>query len=158
MYYLNKNQLLPSVVFFSTLILPFIIALIIAYAVEPKIEILLILLSLSLVYVVIILVMFCISRQKKWFILVEDESVQIRYLDNFKGDTKIRLKYEEIKQIEYYRINTIRGWTVLQSYVFPQSVFITFVYDGVEQKKFIGYLDKKAIQNFAEKNIQIKIH
>ena len=89
---------------------------------------------------------------------IEDEYIQIQYLDNFQGETNIKIKYDEIKQVEYFKINTIKGWSVLQAYVLPQSVFITFVYNGVEQKKFIGYLDKNAIQDLAEKNIQIKMH
>ena len=107
MHYLNKNQFKPAVIFFSMLFLPPIIALIIAYAVVLEIVLLIIMLSFSLVYIAIIITMLCISKNKKWFILIEEDYVQIQYLDNFQGEINIKINYEEIKQIEYCRITSI---------------------------------------------------
>lgn len=85
--------------------------------------------------------------------------MKLEFYDSINGKTKIELQFDEIIQFEYYRMNSIRGWLMLFSYIAPKCVFLTYNVKGNKQTKFIGYLDIKDVKEISKiTNSGLKIY
>ena len=159
MYYLENKQFKPAMILFGIPFIPSIIGLIIANIMVFEIELLIVLLLVLVVYITIVLILWKISKRKNHYLLLKNDEIEIVFHDFFNGKTKLELPYNKIKNIEYYRITSLKGWLMLFSYVFPKCVYITYEINGEEQTKFIGYMDYKDVKEVAKNNnIEIKIY
>lgn len=159
MYYLEQKQFKPSMILFGILFIPYIIGLIIANIMLFEIELLIILLMIIGIYLTIVIIFWKLSKRKEKYILIKDNIMELEFLDFISGKTKLELQFDEIIQFEYYRINSIRGWLMLFSYVLPMCVYLTYSVNGKEQTKFIGYLDIKDIKEISKiTNTDLKIY
>lgn len=159
MYYLDQKVFKPAIILLSIPFIPSIIALIIASSMFFKAEVLIILCSILIVYFSIVIILFIVSRKKKHYLHVQDDKVKIMFNDVFTGETKLELYYSDIIRMTYYRINSIKGWLMLFSYIFPNCVYITYSTNGEEQTKFIGYMDFRDVKAITKsKDIELIIH
>ena len=127
--------------------IPCIIGLIIANILLFKIELLIMLSIIIGVNLIIVIILWKLSKRKKHYLLLKDNEI------------KLEVQFYEIVRFEYYRINSIKGWLMLFSYIFPKCVYLTYNSNGEEQKKFIGYLDIGDIKEVSKKtNSELKIY
>ena len=159
MYYLEQKQFKPAMVLFGLLFIPILIGINIANVVFFRVELLIVSLVVLIVYLSIILFFWRLSKRKEHYLLINKNGVEILFHDSISGKIKVELSFEQIIKIEYYRINSIRSWFMLYSYVFPKCVYITYKIGGEEQTKFIGYMDLKDIKQIAnDKNIKLIVN
>lgn len=151
MYYLEQKQFKPGMILLGIPFIPCIIGLVIVNIKLFKIELLIMLLTVSVIYLTIILVLWKISKKREKYLLLKDNKIELGIYDPAIGKTKLEIEYNQIIKFEYYRINSIRGWLMLFSYVFPKCVYLTYNEKGVEQTKFIGYLDIQDIKEISQK-------
>ena len=98
MYYLDQKLFKPAMILLSIPFVPNIIALIIASTIFLKIELLVILFIILIVYIFILIVLYKASRNKKHYLLIQNDNMEICFNDIFKGETKLNLYYSEIKK------------------------------------------------------------
>ena len=159
MYYLEQKQFKPAMILFVIPFIPCIIGLIIANILLFKIELLIMLSIIIGVNLIIVIILWKLSKRKKHYLLLKDNEIKLEFLDSVKGKIKLEVQFDEIVRFEYYRINSIKGWLMLFSYIFPKCVYLTYNSNGEEQKKFIGYLDIGDIKEVSIKtNSELKIY
>lgn len=139
--------------------IPCIVGLIICNIHVFKIELFIILLIIIMVYFIIIFILWKLSRRKKYYLLVKNDSVELKFCDYNDDKIQLILPFEQIVKFEYYKINSIKSWLMLYTTILPKCVFITYNQNGEEQTKLIGYLDLKEIKEIAKKtNSKLKIY
>ncbi len=159
MYYLEQKQFKPSMILLGIPFIPCIIGLIIANIMLLKIELLIMLFIILGIYLVIVIILWKLSKRKNHYLLIKDNVMELKFCDFIYGKTKLQLQFDEIIKFEYYRINSIRGWLMLFSYIFPKCVYLTYNVNGEEQTKFIGYLDIKDVKEISKiTNSDLKIY
>ncbi|MBS5853550.1 MAG: SoxR reducing system RseC family protein [Bacilli bacterium] len=159
MYYLEQKQFKPAMILFGIPFIPCIIGLVIANILLNKIELLVILSIIIGVYLIIVSILWKLSKRKNHYLLLKDHEIELEFYDSFNGKIKLEVQFEEIVRFEYYRINSIKGWLMLFSYIFPKCVYLTYNVNGEEQTKFIGYLDIRDIKEISKKtNSELKIY
>ena len=150
MYFLEQKQFKPLMILLGIPFIPCIIGLICINIMDFNFNYLFILLIILLIYLTLIFVLWRLSKKKNNYILVKDDKVELEFHDSFEGKIKMELKSNQISKFEYYRINSIKGWLMIHSYVCPKCVFLTYNIKGEEQTKFIGYLDLEDIKEIAK--------
>ncbi len=159
MYYLEQKQFKPAMILFGIPFIPCIIGLIIANLLLFKLELLIMLSIIIGVYLIIVIILWKLSKRKNHYLLLKDNEIELEFVDSIKGKIKLEVQFDEIVRFEYYRINSIKGWVMLFSYIFPKCVYLTYNSNGEEQKKFIGYLDIGDIKEVSKKtNSELKIY
>jgi len=159
MYYLEQKQFKPAMILFGIPFIPCIIGLIIANVLSFKIELMIMLLIIVGIYFIIAIILWKLSKRKNHYILLKENLIELEFCDFISGQVKLELQFDEIIKFEYYRINSIRGWLMLFSYLFPKCVFLTYCINGKEETKFIGYLDIKDIKEISKNtNSELKIY
>lgn len=159
MYYLEQKQFKPAMILFGIPFMPCIIGLTIANIMTFKVELLIMLLIILTIYLTIAIILWKLFKRKNHYLLVKDNEIELKFDDFVKGRIKLELPFDQITKFEYYRIDSIKGWLMLYSYIFPKCVYVTYNIGGEEQTKFIGYLDIKDIKEIAKKtNIELKIY
>lgn len=159
MYYLEQKQFKPAMILFSIPFIPCIIGLVIANIFLFKIELLVILSIIIGVYLIIDIILWKLSKNKKHYLLLKDQEIELKFCDSINGEVKLEVQFEEIVRFEYYRINSFKGWLMLFTYTFPKCVFLTYNVNGEEQTKLIGYLDIEDIKEISKKtNSELKIY
>lgn len=159
MYYLEQKQFKPAMILFGIPFIPCIIGLIIANILLFKIELLVILLVIIVVYLIIVIILRKLSKRKNHYLLLKDYEIKLEFYDFINKKVNLEIKFSEIVRFEYYRINSIKGWLMLFSNIFPKCVYLTYNVNGEEQTKFIGYLDIKDIKEISKKtNSELKIY
>lgn len=159
MYYLEQKQFKPAMILLSIPFVPCISGLIIANILLLKIELLIMLSIIIGIYLIIVIILWKLSKRKKHYLLLKDHMIELEFYDSTSGKVKLEVQFDEIVRFEYYRINSIKGWLMLFSYIFPKCVYLTYNANGVEQTKFIGYLDIKDIKEISKNtNSELKIY
>lgn len=159
MYYLEQKQFKPAMILFGIPFIPCIIGLVIANILLFKIELLIMLSIIFGAYLIIVIILWKLSKRKNHYLLLKDYEIELEFYDSINGKVKLEVQFDEIVRFEYYRINSIKGWLMLFSYIFPKCVYLTYNENGEEQKKFIGYLDIGDIKEIAKKtNSELKIY
>lgn len=158
MYYLEQKQFKPAMILFGIPFIPCIIGLIVANVILFKVELLIILLTVLSVYLTIVFILWKLSKRKNHYLLLKKDGLDISFHDFTNGKVQLELSFDQITKIEYYRINSLKGWLMLFSNVFPKCVYITYNINGKEQTKFIGYMDIKDVKEVANNNIKLKIY
>ena len=150
MIYLEQAQFKPAMIFFSVLFLPAIIALIVATLATFKIIFLLLMLAFILLYLLLILVFWKISNKKNRHLSLDGDVIRIVYPDVNNGKGQLEIHKNQVISISYYSPFSVKGWLIITSYIFPNSVFLTYTYGGIANTKFIGYMDGKTVNTFAQ--------
>ena len=147
MIYLNAGFLKPMVIILSVVVLPMFIACLLFTIANFELWLLAVSIVLLFVYFLSVFGVYKYSKTTKYYLVVqEDNSIAIKY-PNLQSDTNcLILVPENIVKIEYYRLASIRAWCMLYNYVCPQCAYITYVDDGGEICKHIGYPDFKKIR------------
>lgn len=159
MYYLEPKQFKPGIILAGFMFVPCILGLIIVNILFFRTELLIILLIFFLIYLIDIFFLFRQSKKKNHYLLVKNNEIELFFVDLIDGQIKLELQFDQIIQFEYYRINSIKGWLMLFSYTLPKCVYITYLKDGENITKFIGYLDIKEIKEISQKTkTELKIH
>ncbi len=159
MYYLDEKQFKPAMILFGIPFIPCIIGLIIVNVLLFEIKLLIMLLIIIGIYLTIVTILWKLSKRKNHYLLLKDNEIELEFFDSIKGKIKLEVQFDEIVRFEYYRINSIKGWLMLFSYIFPKCVYLTYNSNGEEQKKFIGYLDIGDIKEVSKKtNSELKIY
>lgn len=150
MYYLDQKQFKPTMILFGIPFVPCIIGLIIANIMLLKIEWLIMLFIILSIYLIIVIISWKLSKRKNYYLLIKDNIMELNFYDSINGKTKLELQFGEVIKFEYYRINSIRSWLMLFSYIFPKCVYLTYTVNKKEQTKFIGYLDIKDVKDISK--------
>lgn len=159
MYYLEQKQFKPAMILFGIPFIPCIIGLIIANILLFKIELFVILLIIIGVYLVIVIILWKLSKKKNHYLSLKDNEIELEFYDFINKKVKLEVRFDEIVRFEYYRMNSIKGWLMLFSNIFPKCVYLTYNVNSEEQTKFIGYLDIKDIKEISKKtNSELKIY
>ena len=151
MYYLDEKQFLPSALLFSVVFVPIIIGLMAIIIVSYNIISLIILLCFLIVYFLINLVVWKVSRKRKHYLLLKEQSIEIVYHDIYKGTTTLELTYDQIIQFEYYRLFTIRWIGLLHSSLVSRCVFMTYRNNSNQVERHIGYMNYHDVKEIAQK-------
>ena len=142
MVYLNKGLFKHVTIVASIILLPLIIAALIATVCDFEIEIFVTLTVMVLIYVLSIWGSYKYSKSRRYHIS-KDESgfITIHY-----PDIPNTLACGDIVKIKYYK-SSVKNWFwyITGMNVCPYSVFITYTYQGKEACKPIGYPDYKEI-------------
>lgn len=91
------------------------------------------------------------SNSKRNFIRVEPDQVTIQY-----NGMCMQLQCVDIVKIEYYRISSILAWLMLENFVAPQCVYVTFINNGANICKHIGYLNYNDVRDL-ESQLRIEL-
>lgn len=98
-----------------------------------------------LIYALSVFGLYKLSKSKKYYLhLDENNIITIKY-PNVNNTLDLKIHVREIVKIEYYKISSIKSWCMLFNYVCPQCVYITYLSDGIEVCKHIGYPNFKMI-------------
>lgn len=151
MYYLEEKQFLPLVLLFSVVFVPIIIGLMVINIVSYNTTSLVILLCCLIAYGLIIFAIWKVSRKKKHYLLLKEQSIEVVYHDIYKGTTKLELSYDQIVQLEYYRLFTIRWIGLLHSSLVSQCVFMTYMNNGNQIERHIGYMNYRDAKEITQK-------
>ena len=152
MFYLNKAQFEPAMILFGLLFIPCIIALIVANFMFSGLVVFLTLILVLAIYIVIVIFNLKESQKTDYYLLLNNQEMEIVYHDLILSKTKINLSFDQINRIEYYRMNSLKGWSMLYSYLYPKCVFMTYTLNGEEKTVFIGYLNYEDIKMITNQN------
>ena len=163
MYYnLIEKQFKPMVIFLSMFFYPFFLVGIVALFLEFNIGVLLVLLMFILAYIGFIMLVRKECNNKNYYLIIHDNKIEINHPDEHKTKKVVEICYEDIIQLEYYRLCSIISW--VQMFLggsCPKSVYITYnKYKGFEKDvcDLVGYMDLQDIKKIAmDKNIKLVI-
>ena len=159
MYYLDEKQFKPAMILFGIPFIPCIIGLIIVNVLLFEIKLLIMLLIIIGIYLTIVTILWKLSKRRNHYFLIKDNVIEFGIYDSINGKVKLEVEFDKIVRFEYFRINSIKGWLMLFSYVFPKCVYLTYNENGEEQTKFIGYLDIRDIKEISKQtNSELKIY
>ena len=137
MIYLNTGVFKPMMIIISIIYFPIAIASAFILFSELRLEIIVVSVLLFVFYLFCSFGIYKHSVSKKYFITTNNDYITIKYPNI--GTQELTLKSNQILKIEYYKLSSIVAWYNLCNYICPQCVFITFIYDGKEMCKHIGY-------------------
>lgn len=157
MIYTNKASFKPLMIILSFLFIPSIVTLIVCCFLIPSIPIYVILLVFILMYCLGIIAIRKESNSHRNYIKIMEDMIILKF-DNFSSN-EISIKYVDIYQIDYYRINSFISWFALICMQCPKIAFLTFSDGKSIMKKPIGYFEKKDIEKICNINkIKLVIH
>ena len=147
MIYLNIGFFKSSFILFSFISLPLAIACFVLTFIDFRWELLIVSLVIFLGYCAIVLGLYKKSRNQKYYLCVrEGDIVEINYTNIQSTSEPLKLNRENIVKFEYYKITSVKAWCMLYNYVCPQCVYITYLNDGEELCRHIGYPKYEDIQ------------
>ncbi len=139
MIYLERGILKPLVVFISIFFVPIIICVSIFLFSNYSLRDLIILLVVASSYASIIFLIYKLSQSKKYYLIAEDDCLRINY-PNISPDHELKIPYEKIIYLKYYRITSLKAWAYMFLYeISPQCVFIIYAHEGEQKEIMIGY-------------------
>lgn len=151
MIYLNSGFFTPFCIFISVVFLPISSACLVLTIVDFRLEMLVVTLIFCLIYFSILLGTHKLSVSEKYFLCTDENGcITIHYPNVLQDLHHLRLNKSEIVKMEYYKISSLKAWGMLYSCICPQCVFVTYMYNGVEEKSFIGYPNFNEIRKFCD--------
>ena len=159
MIYTNKAMLQPMIIVLSVFFIPIIIVLTIYCIVFSNFQGYIILASFSFVFIVCIIATIKEAYSQRNYIKINTLFFEIKF-DNLSSNRQaIIVNYDDIVQIDYYKINSFISWLQLLSYQSPKVAFITIHENENIITKAIGYFEKNDLIKICEsKNIKLIIH
>ena len=95
--------------------------------------------------------MYKYSKSKKYFLILRGNSIIIKYPNISHTSQEIMLNSNDIIKAEYYRISSVKAWCMLYNYVLPQCLYITYMLNGQEICKLVGYPAYKPLGDLFKK-------
>ena len=162
MIFLNKKQLIPSLILLNVILLPCMLPLLIFFLIYQEMRFLLVAGLFLLLYVVGLIVILKASSSKNEYLIIENDRLDLHCSSKYSDESTgiWHLYYNEIIRIDYYKATSIKGWFCLYGGLVPKCVFITIEnLCGFEESAFIGYLDLNEVKQIASlANTELVIH
>ena len=160
MIYTNKAMLQPMIIVLSVFFMPIIIVLTIYCIVFSNFQGYIILACFIFLFIVCIIATIKEAYSQRNFIKINDSFFEIKFDNLSSNGQAIIVNYDDIVQIEYYKINSFISWLqLLLSYQSPKVAFITIRENENIITKAIGYFEKNDLIKICEsKNIKLIIH
>lgn len=159
MIYTNKAMLQPMIIVLSVFFIPIIIVLTIYCIVFSNFQGYIILASFIFLFIVCIIATIKEAYSQRNFIKINDSFFEIKFDNLSSNGQAIIVNYDDIVQIDYYKINSFISWLQLLSYQIPKVAFITIHENENIITKAIGYFEKNDLIKICEsKNIKLIIH
>ena len=151
MVYLNKKQLIPTVIVLSVVCAPFILGGLIWMIADFHLAALALFGLASVVYGVLVFLVYKNSKSTKNYLNLTEEYVEIVYPEiNFDRGV-LRLPYEAIVEFTHYKMISLETLKTMINYgSMPNCVYITYMSHGREVTEMMGYLDYNEIKEIAE--------
>lgn len=159
MIYTNKAILKPIIIILSVLFIPSIIVLAIYCIIFSNFQGYIILAIFSFLFIVGIIVAIKEAYSQRNYIKINTSFFEIKFDNLSSNGQAIIVNYDDIVQIDYYKINSFISWLQLLSYQIPKVAFITIHENENIITKAIGYFEKNDLIKICEsKNIKLIIH
>lgn len=159
MIYLNKAILKPLLIFTSFFFIPALIILLISCLLIREIQVYMIFCCFVLVYIISIHVVIKESKNKKYYLKVCSDSLEILYPNITSEGEVLLVKFTDIEKIEYYKITSFVSWLAMINMVCPKALFITYNINNKKETKAIGHAELIDIVKICEENgIELIIH
>lgn len=159
MIYLNKAILTPLLIFMSFIFIPAIILITISCFLIKEIQIYIVLCCFVLAYLLAICIVIKESKNKKYYLKVNNDSLEISYPNITNKSEVLSVKFTDIEKIEYYKITSFVSWLALIQMQCPKALFITYNINNKKEEKPIGHVELKDIVKICkEKEIKLIIH
>ena len=140
MIYLNKGAFKPMLILISIILLPLSISCLLLTIYDFRVQTFIISLAMLFVYFCTILGIYKHSKTSKYYLTLQDNTYMLINYPNVSSNMQpLKLNYNEIIKMEYYKITSIKAWCLLICYVCPQCVYITYAQNGKEESRLIGY-------------------
>lgn len=122
--------------FISICIVPIIISLIVSCILLNKISIYVILCCFIFIYIFVILILKKESNIKKYYLKVNEDSLEILYPNITKNEEILTVNFNNIEKIEYYKMNLIKAlfFSFISRTVLQKAMIITY-YENNEKRK-----------------------
>jgi len=147
MVYLNKGSFVPIVIMISVIFAPITIACTLSFLMDFQLPILTLFLTSFVFYCVSALLAYISSASKRYAIQIIAGKIMINYPNLCRDSRELVLAPDAIVKMEYYKLSSIHAWCMLHNYILPRCVFLTYVCDGKQVCKHIGYPDYDEICN-----------
>lgn len=157
MYYLSEGAFQPLCIMINTPMTIFVIL----YLFSSSSFILKLIFTLSLLFFTLgmDIITYAICNSKRYYMLFCPDCLKIKYPNISKTSDEIILEYQNIKQIDFYGMTSIKAWAMLFNYICPNSVFVTYCDFNETREVFIGYLKPVHIRELkSERNLKVVIH
>ena len=159
MIYTNKAILKPIIIVLSVLFIPSIIVLTIYCIFFSNFQGYIILAIFIFLFIVGIIVAIKEAYSHRNYIKINTSFFEIKFDNLSSNGQAIIVNYDNIVQIEYYKINSFISWLQFLSYQIPKVAFITIHENENIITKAIGYFEKNDLIKICEsKNIKLIIH
>jgi len=135
--YLNSGLLKPAIVLTSVVMLPISILCWLLLFDGFRMSVFIVSLLLTAAYFLIVFGIFKSSKTKKYWLCIENNFIHVNY--PFYNNQCDKIDVSKIVKVEYYKISSFKAWCMLYSCVCPQCVYITYINDGKEICRHIGY-------------------
>lgn len=142
-FFLNSGLFKPLVIILNIPLLPLVVVSFIVAANNNSIKWFIISSIMFFCYSLIMFVTYRYSKSKRYFIKIYNDKVKICSPNMSGNEQNITIEHRDIIKLEYFGLLSFNAWLMLFNYVCPQCVFITFLKDGEEHSKHIGYLNRK---------------
>ncbi len=152
MIYLNKTLFKPYVLFISIFIVPIIIMLIVSCILLNKISIYVILCCFIFIYIFVILISKKESNIKKYYLKVNEDSLEILYPNITKNEEILTINFDNIEKIEYYKMNSIKAlfFSFISRTVLQKAMIITYYENNEKKENLIGYAELANIKEICK--------
>lgn len=159
MIYLNKAILKPLSIFISVIFIPSIILITICCFLIKEIQVFIILCCFVLAYILAMCLTIKESRNKKYYLKVNNDSLEIAYPNLTRKDEVLSVRFIDIEKIDYYKITSFVSWLALIQMQCPKALFITYHINNRKEEKAIGHAELIDIVKICkEKEIKLIIH
>ena len=160
MIYTNKAILKPIIIVLSVLFIPSIIVLTIYCIFFSNFQGYIILAIFIFLFIVGIIVAIKEAYSHRNYIKINTSFFEIKFDNLSSNGQAIIVNYDDIVQIEYYKINSFISWLqLLFTYQSPKVAFITIHENENIITKAIGYFENNDLIKICEsKNIKLIIH
>ena len=162
MYFLEQKKFKPLITLLSVPFVLCVIILLIAGLIRFEIKIIFYILILLAIHMIITFFLWKSTRDESKYLDLKDDEIQIvsNYGLNEKYDI-IKIPYDKIIHMEYYKIISLYSLLMLFTYTLPNCVYISHTNNKKSQVEtiFIGYLNYKDVKEISSKyNIKLIVH
>lgn len=139
--------------FISICIVPIIISLIVSCILLNKISIYVILCCFIFIYIFVILILKKESNIKKYYLKVNEDSLEILYPNITKNEEILTVSFNNIEKIEYYKMNLIKAlfFSFISRTVLQKAMIITYYENNEKKENLIGYAELADIKEICKK-------
>ena len=158
---LSRAQFKPLVIFVSLFFIPAIVGLVFAIVKSFLVAKLIWLLVFIIAFIGVILMIYKSSHSKKYTLSINNGFLTAVCQPPIGNLTELTVKYEDIIELEYYRMRSILSWIILplSSFCVPRCVEIAFRENGNEVAQWLGYMTYDEVKRVAAATgSKLKVH